>query len=426
MSQWGLLVSARFLPLFLTQALGALNDNIFRNALIVLVTYQAIDDAILPPAQLAAIATGLFILPYFLFSALVGQLSDRHEKSHFIRRVKLAEIILAVLAAIAFAQDSTVFLLAVLFLLGTQSTFFSPVKFAILPQQLNETELLGANAFLEAGTFLTILVGSILGTVLILGANGTTVVSGLLIAVAIAGYLSARSIPYAPASEPGLVLKLNLAAETVRLMRYANQNRAVLWGILGIAWFWLLGGLYVTQLAAYARFAIGADPTVVTWLLAVFTTGIGFGALLCNRLLRSVISTRYVLASAIGLSVFAADLWFITSGGPTDNGQITVSSFLTTTLGWRVSGSVFLLALFAGVYSVPLYALVQARSDPAVRARTIAAGNIIIALFMVAGALATTTLLGMGLKVQEVFVLAAASNLFVAFLIHKKLATAAV
>lgn len=424
MSQWGLLASARFLPLFLTQALGALNDNVFRNALIVLVTFRLTTDALLPPAQLAAVATGLFILPYFLFSALVGQISDRYEKSRVIRVVKLAEIFLSVLAAIAFAMDSTIFLLAVLFLLGTQSTFFSPVKFAILPQQLDETELLGANAFLELGTFITILAGAILGTVLILGANGPLVVSVLMIAVAIAGYLSARAVPPAPASAPGLVLNLNLAAETVRLLRFANQSRTVLWGIIGIAWFWLLGGLYVTQLAAYTKFAIGANQTVVTLLLGVFTIGIGAGALLCNRLLRSVISPRLVLASAVGLSVFAVDLWFVTMDGPPTDELIDVGTFLASSQGWRITASLFLLALFAGIYSVPLYALVQARSDPSVRARTIAAANIIIAMFMVTGALTTTALLGSGLKVQEIFALAAAVNIAAAFLIHRKLAAA--
>lgn len=422
MSQWGLLASKRFLPLFLTQALGALNDNIFRNALIVLVTYRAAADGSLPPAQLAAIAAGLFVLPYFLFSGLVGQLSDRHEKSGIIRLVKLAEIALAMVAAIAFATGDTVFLLSVLFLLGTQSTFFSPVKFSILPQHLDETQLIGANAFLQLGTFLTILAGAILGTVLILGASGTMVVPALMIGVAIAGYLSARAVPTAPASSPGLALKLNLVAETVRLLRLANQNTAVLWGIIGIAWFWMLGTLYVTQLAPFTRFAIGADQTVVTWLLVVFTTGIGVGALLCNRLLRSVISARFVFASAVGLSIFAVDLWFITRDGPSTTELIDAGAFLGSAEGWRVSASLFLLALFAGIYSVPLYALVQARSDPTVRARTIAAGNIIIAIFSVIGALVTTALLGQGLKVQEVFALAAAVNIAGAYLIHRKLA----
>lgn len=422
MSQLGLLGSSRFLPLFLTQGFGALNDNIFRNAVVVLVTYRLAETSPLPPAQLAAVATALVVLPYFLFSALAGQISDIYEKSAVIRAVKLAEVLICLLAAVAFAQGDATFLLGVLFLLGTQSAFFSPVKFAILPQHLELRELLGGNALLEMGTFLAILAGSILGTILILGASGTTVVSTLLIAIAGAGYLASRQIPTAAASAPDQALRRNLVAETVALLRYANQSPVVLWGILGIAWFWMIGGLYVTQLAPFTKMALGADQTVVTWLLALFTVGIGLGALLCNRLLNSIISPKYVLSSAIGISLFGCDLWFATSGGPETAGLTSLSAFLDGAQGLRVSADLFLLALCAGIYSVPLYALVQSRSDPKVRARTIASGNVIIAVFTVVGALATTALLGSGLSIQEVFAVGAAVNALGALLIHFRLA----
>lgn len=426
MSQLGLVASSRFLPLLLSQGLGALNDNIFRNALIILVTYRITESSPLPPAQLAAVAMALFILPYFLFSALAGQISDRCEKSVVIRHLKLAEIVITVLAAAAFSQGNAIMLLAVLFLLGTQSAFFSPVKFAILPQHLEERELLSGNAFMELGTFLAILFGSILGTILITGANGTAVVSSLLILFSALGYIAARAIPNAPASAPEMALRLNLVAETFSLLRYANQSSTVLWGIIGIAWFWMIGGLYVTQLAPFTKFALGGDQFVVTWLLAIFTIGIGIGALLCNRLLKSIISPRFVLLSAVGISVFAADMWFATSSRSVPQELTGLGAFLQQGVtGWRITLDIFLMAMCAGIYSVPLYALVQSRSGVKIRARTIASGNIIIALFTVAGAIATTTLLGNGIKVHEVFAIGAVVNVVGAFVIHRKLADAA-
>ncbi len=425
MSQLGLLVSARFLPLFLTQGLGALNDNIFRNALIVLVTYRLAHEAPLPPAQLAAVATGLFILPYFLFSALAGQLSDRYEKSFIIRKVKLAEVILAIFAAVAFALNNAILLLLVLFLFGTQSTFFSPVKFAVLPQHLDERELISGNGFLQFGTFLAILFGSIMGAMLIAGETGGTVVSVLMIVVALGGYMCARAVPHATASSPSMALKLNLVTETFKLLRFVNQNDSVFWSVIGIAWFWMMGGLYVTQLAPFTKFAVGGDETIVTWFLAVFTIGIGIGALVCNRLLRSIISSRFVFLSAAGLSVCAMDLWLTTRNAGVPAELLDLAAFLPQPTAWRLSFDLFSLAFFAGVYSVPLYALVQARSDMAVRARTIAAGNIVIALFTVAGALVTTALLAQGLNIQEVFALAAIVNIAGALVIHRQLAATA-
>ena len=424
MSQLGLLASARFLPLFLTQGLGALNDNIFRNALIVLVTYRIAENAPLPPAQLAAVATGLFILPYFLFSALAGQLADRFEKSLIIRRVKLAEIFCAVFAAVAFAMNDTSLLLLILFCFGIQSAFFSPVKFAVLPQHLQERELISGNGFLQLVSFMAILVGSILGAALITGPGGATVVSVLLIVTALTGYMTALAVPHAAASAPGMALKFNLAAETIKLLKFANQNDAVFWGIIGIAWFWMMGGLYVTQLAPFTKFAVGGDESVVTWFLAVFTIGVGVGALLCNRLLASVISPRFVFLSAIGLSVCATDLWLATMNAAVTEELIGLGEFLRQPRSWRLSIALFCLAAFAGIYSVPLYALVQARSDKAVRARTIAAGNIVIALFMVAGAVTTMLLLAQGLSVPQVFALGAAANVVGALVIHRQLAAA--
>lgn len=421
MSQLGLLAGARLLPLFLTQGLGALNDSIFRNALIVLVTYRIAMEGPLPPAQTAALATGLFILPYFLLSALAGQVADRYEKSFIIRQVKLAELVFALLAAIAFAIGNVIFLLFALFLFGAQSAFFSPVKFSILPQHLREGELLIGNGFLQFGNFLAILLGSILGAVLIAGEQGTMVVSVVMIVIALAGFTAARAVPYAAASSLNTRVNFNVATETIRLLRHVNQNDAVFWAVMGIAWFWMMGGLFVSQLAPFARFAVGGDEIVVTWFLAVFTIGIGAGALLCNRLLSSAVSPRLAFLSSAVLSVCALDLWLATRDAGEFEQLMPLADFLKQANSWRLSAALFVIAACAGTFSVPLYALVQARSDPVIRARTIAGGNIVIAMFMVAGALITTTLLNQGLAVQEIYALAALVNLAAAFVIHRQL-----
>ncbi len=421
MSQIALLKDRRFVPLFVAQALGGLNDSIFRNALIVLATYGLGTSEGLPPGQVAAIATGLFILPYFLFSTLAGQVADKFDKAIVARLLKLCEVALVVLGAIAFALSSVPMLLGVLFLLGTQSTFLSPVKFAILPQHLETRELIAGNALIEAGTFLAILFGSIIGSLFIDPANRGLVVSAIMIAAAIGGYLASRAIPPAPSVTSGIKIEANVIFATWRMLRYARQNGAVFWGILGIAWFWTLGGLFVSQLAPFTKFAIGGDQTAVTLYLAIFSIGIGAGSLLCNRLLHGAINVRFVPLAILGMSVFAAELWLATRATPAPDGLTSGFALLATVPGARVAVALLLLAACAGLFSVPLYALVQSRSADEVRSRTIAAGNIVIALFMVTGAVVTTTLLKAGWSPQQVFVAAAALNVPVALLLHNRL-----
>jgi MFS family permease len=421
MSQLGLLRHRRFWPLFVTQALGALNDNVFRNALIVLATFGIVSEDGASAGQLAAIATGLFILPYFLFSTLAGQLADRYDKAQVARIVKIWEIVLCAVAGVGFAIQSIPLLLFVLFMLGAQSTFFSPVKYSILPQHLKAYELLSGNAFIEAGTFLAILIGSILGSLLIDTADLGLTVSGIMMAAALVGYASARAIPAAPSADPSVRIKLNIAVETYRIIGFARQNGAVWWGILGIAWFWTLGGLYVSQLAPFTKSALGGDQTAVTVYLAMFSIGIGVGSLLCNVLLRGQVTTKYVPAAALGISIFATDMWFATRNAAPSGDLVNGLAVLADGTGLRIGIDLMLLAASAGLFSVPLYALVQTHSADVSRSRTIAAGNIIIASWMVAGALITTWLLGTGLRSQDVFALAAIVNVPAVGLLYLKL-----
>jgi MFS family permease len=403
----------RFLPLFVTQALGALNDNIFRNALIVLATFGISNETSSSAGEPAAIATGLFTLPCFLLSTLAGQFADRFDKARVIRHLKLWEIVLCATGAAGFALQSLELLLFVLFMLGTQSTFFSPVKFAMLPQHLRSHELIGGNAFIEAGTFVAILVGSVVGSLLIDPGNLGLSISLIMMAAAIVGYASARAIPPAPSADPDMRIDLNFFTQTWRILTFTAQNAGVLWGILGIAWFWTIGALFVSQFAPFTRTAIGGDQTTVAAYLALFSIGIGIGSLVCNLLLKARISTRLVPASAIAVSAAATDIWYVTRDAAPSGGLTSGAETLSTPSGLHVGIAIMALAAAMGIFSVPLYALVQRASDAATRSRTFAAANIIIAAAMVAGATVTTSLLRQGLRSQDVFALAAIANLAV-------------
>ena len=283
-SQFTLLRERRFLPFFLTQFLGAFNDNLYKNALVVLITFHAATYTALAPDVLVNLAAGIFILPFFLFSATAGQLADKFEKSHLMRLIKLLEIGIMALAATAFALDSLPLMLATLFLMGTQSSLFGPVKYAILPQHLDETELVGGNGVVESGTFVAILIGTIAGGVMIALPGGARWVSVAVLVIACAGYLASRGIPHAAAADTALRINWNPVSQTLRTLGFARANRTVFLSILGISWFWFYGALLLSQFPGYARSVLGGDEYAVTLLLAIFSVGIGTGSLLCEKL----------------------------------------------------------------------------------------------------------------------------------------------
>ena len=408
--QFRLLSTKRFAPLFLTQFLGAFNDNLFKNALIVLVTFQSAQWTSLRPEILANLAAGLFILPFFFFSATAGQLADKYDKAMLARLTKLLEIGIMIVAIAGFLLHNLDLLLAALFLLGLQSTLFGPVKYAILPQHLHEDELVGGNAQVEAGTFVAILIGTLSGG-LLAGAGVEAVwIARAGLGAAVAGYLVSRGIPEAPPPAPELVVNVNPLSETWRNIGFARENRTVFLSILGISWFWLYGALFLAQLPAYGKIVLGGGEGAVTLLLAVFTVGIGVGSLLCERLSARHVELGLVPLGSIGLTIFGLDLALASMALPPVTRELPVAALLGQSGVWRVLADLLLLGMFGGFFIVPLYALVQLRSTADKRARIIAANNIINAFFMVLGALAAAAMFAGGLAIPMLIAVAAVSS----------------
>ena len=417
-SQFALLKSRRFGPFFATQFLGAFNDNVFKNALIVLLTFQTVQWTSLQPELLANLAAGIFILPFFLFSATAGQLADKYDKARLARLVKVLEILIMLVAGAGFWLHSLKVLMGSLFLLGLHSTLFGPVKYAILPQHLAPEELVGGNALIEAGTFVAILIGTLAGGLLSGMSNGGLWITTACLLTAAAGYLASRAIPAAPAPEPDLAINPNPITETWRNIGFARENRTVFLSILGISWFWLFGALLLAQFPAYAKNVLGGTETSVTLLLGVFTLGIGIGSLLCERLSARQVEIGLVPFGSIGLTVFGLDLAFA-SPSVLPATPLSMLPLLLAPGIWRVLLDLFAIGLFGGFFIVPLYALIQVRSSVSHRARIIAANNIVNALFMVVGAAAAAGLLSVGLSIPVLFGVAALCNAAVAFYIYR-------
>ncbi len=420
MSQFELLRKRRFLPFFVTQFLGAFNDNVFKNVLVILVTFSYAQSLGLDPNVLVNAAAGLFILPFFLFSATAGQFADKYEKSTLIRRIKLAEIGIMIIGAAGLLLGNLYMLLGVLFLMGTQSSFFGPAKYAILPQHLRPNELVGGNALVEMGTFLAILLGTIGGGLLAGGKqSGVYAACLIVIGVAVLGWQSARSIPRAEAVDPTLRINWNVLTETVRILRNTYRNRTVFLSVIAISWFWFYGSLFLTQMPNYAKYVLHGDESVVTLLLATFSIGIGVGSLACEKLAHKRIELGLVPFGAIGLSVFAFDLSFVQpSVVPTT--ALSAGEFLRAAASLRVLLDLGLIALFGGFFIVPLYALVQSRSDPGYRSRVIAGNNILNALGMVIAALMAAAALSAGLSIPQLFLVVSFMNVAVAFYVFTR------
>ncbi len=424
-----LLTSRRFFPLFLTQFFGAFNDNIFKNALVILITYRL---AVHPGdnAQLlVTLAAGLFILPFLLFSALAGQLADKYEKSHLMRIIKLAEIFIMLLACLGFYFQNMPLLMTVLFLLGVQSTFFGPLKYAVLPYHLRENELVSGNALVETGTFLAILIGTILGGILILKDTGVLMVCLFTLIVAVAGWWSSRFIPPALAAAPALKIRYNVFSQTLDIVRYSRRSKAVFLSILGISWFWLVGATFLSQFPTFAKQTLGADSGVVTLFLTLFSVGIGLGSMLCSRLSRGKINATFVPFAALGMTLFIVDLFFASRNMDIANAPLqlaTVQQFLSSFTGWRIVTDLLLMAICGGVYIVPLYVIMQSWSEESHRSRTIASNNVMNALFMVIAALTTVVMLATGFSVTQIFLMVGIANGFVAICIRKLLPEASI
>jgi hypothetical protein len=422
MNQFGLLKHNRFLPIFCTQFLGALNDNVFKNAIVILIAFTLADMIGVNGSILVIVAAGIFILPFFLFSATAGQLADKFEKSMLIRRIKIAEIVIMLTGSIGFYFMSAPILLTVLFFMGTQSTLFGPLKYSILPQHLSEDELLGGNGMIQMGTYLAILLGTIIGGVLIaMNPNGGLYVSMVIVLLATAGWLASRSIPEASAPEPSLHINWNIINEIGRMLKFSREDKTVFWAIIGISWFWFYGATFLSLVPTYTRDVLFADERIATLMLTAFSIGIGTGSLMCEKLSHKHINLGLVPIGAIGLTCFATDLSFISlpDMNLSEGELLTAGMFLQHFNHWHVLFDLIMIGLSGGLYMVPLYALVQQKSNPCHRSRIIAANNIINALFMVVSALLIILLITAGIDIPHVFFIVAVLNVLVMFIISR-------
>jgi len=408
-NQFSLLRQRRFAPFFWTQFLGAGNDNLFKFAFTVMVTYQ-LQVAWLPPALAGLVIGALFILPFVLFSATSGQLADKLEKTRIIRFVKNLEIAIMAAAAVGFMTHNVALLLGCVALMGLHSTLFGPVKFAYLPQHLNEREITGGTGMVEMGTFVAILLGNLAGGLLIaLPGVGASFVAVGCVGTALLGRWVAQRVPLSPATDPTLRINWNPFSETWRNLKLAGENVVVFRSLLGISWMWFFGAVFLANFPVFAKDVLHGDEHVASLLLVVFSVGIGVGSLLCEVLSRRHVEIGLVPVGAIGMSVFAIDLYFASRSLP-PAGVMAVSQFIAQPAHWRVMADLALLALSAGLYSVPMYALIQLRSQPSHRARIIAANNILNALFMIVSSVGAGAMLSAGYSVPEVFLATALLN----------------
>jgi 1-acyl-sn-glycerol-3-phosphate acyltransferase len=414
--QFELLTQKRFLPFFATQFFGAFNDNVFKNALIILIAFQGAQFIDTDADLLINVSAALFILPFFLFSATAGQWIDKYEKSRSIRVIKLIEVLIMLVAAFAFVQGYILVLIALLFLMGTQSTFFGPAKYSYIPQHLSSNELVEGNAWVQMGTFVAILIGTILGGVLIAQENGRQYVAVAIVFFAVAGYLASRYIPLTPSLSEDLKINWNVFSETHRNIKFLKKNRTVFLSVLGVSWFWFLGAIYLVQLPNYTKTTLGGNEQVVTLLLTLFTLGIGTGSLLCNWLSGKKIEIGLVPFGSIGLTLFGVDLYF-SQPDVLPIATLGLKEFLANGHS-RLIADVVLIGFFGGLYIVPLMALVQQRSEQAHMSRVIAGNNIINSLLMVLSAVVAIVVLSLGFSIAQLFLVVAILNAIVAIYIY--------
>lgn len=415
--QFSLLAKQRFLPYFITQALGAFNDNLYKNALLLFIAFSGIS-AQEDTALLTNIAAGIFILPFFLFSPIAGQIADKREKSQLIRWIKLFEVGVMLFAALAIVMGSVWLMMTLLFLMGVQSALFGPVKFSLLPQHLKEDELVGGNALVEMGTFLAILSGTILAGVLYdLSFAQYWIASGVVV-FAVLGYLSSQYIPQGDANNPQLKINWNPFTELKQTIGQAKQNKSVFLSILAISWFWFVGAGYLTQFPSFAREYLGGSAQVVTLLLTLFSVGVAMGSLLCEKLSGHKIELGIVPIGSIGMSIFGIDFFFAINEIVALK-DMTTLQFIMEPANWRMMMDVVLISAFGGIFVVPLQALIQSRSEEKNRAQIIAANNVLNALFMVVSAIVgIICFVVIEMSIPEYFLLLGIMNIAVACYVY--------
>lgn len=423
-NQFALLTKRRFLPLFVTQFLGAFNDNFYKNALAVLVVYFMTGYSSAHSSMLVTLAGGLLIVPMLLFSAQAGALAEKFEKARLIRIIKFAEILIMLLGTIGFITQNLFLLMSVVFLLGVQMTFFGPLKYSILPAHLEKDELIGGNALIEMGTFVSILLGYVLSIIFINLPHGMIIVSGVMIAVAIFGYLSSHFIPIASAPLPQLKISFNFIQETINLLRTSTKMPELFICILAISWFWLLGFVFLTLFPNYAKDIIRGDDNIYVIFLTTFSIGIACGASICNKMLKSEIKATFVPWAALGMSIFIIDLFFASQQvmhGVQPIELVTPVLYFKTFDHWRIVIDLFFITFCGGIYIVPLYSILQYRAKNEFKARIIASNNIMNALWMTIGAIATGVMLKLKFTIPQMFLMVGILNLGMVFYTYRLL-----
>lgn len=417
-----MLLTKRFLPYFATQCLGALNDNIYKNVLLLLVTFSQVKDLPISVDMFVNLAAGVFILPFFLFSAHAGVVADNMDKAKLIRRLKLLEVIIMFSAAIAILSESYMMMLLLLFLTGSQSAYFGPVKYSLLPQALKEDELVTGNAWVEMGTFLSILVGTLSAGILVSDENGTLWSAITVAVLAFAGYLSSRAIPALPPE--GVIEKIRFRplSGTWRSIKKARQTPSIWMAILAISWFWFLGATYLTQFPNFAKLHLHSGATVVSLLLGMFSIGIAVGSFVCERFSYGHVELGLLPFGVMGLTIFGVDLLWAIPPAPVDAGFVYgLKAFIGESQHYRVMLDFFMIGVSGGLFIVPLYAFIQSRSPKGECAQAIAANNIMNSLFMVVSALLSMLLLGVaGWTIPQLFLLLAVMNAVVALYVYSQ------
>ncbi|MES2580797.1 MAG: MFS transporter [Pseudomonadota bacterium] len=411
-NQFDLLTQQRFRPFFFTQFLGAFNDNVFKTALITLVAFHTVSLSSIDGGTLTTLLPGVFILPFFLFSATAGQIADKFEKSSIIRLVKLFEIAIMLFASSGFYLHNIWLLSGALFMMGMHSALFGPIKYSYLPQHLKQHELIGGNGMVEMGTFIAILLGQVLGAWLGSMSQHELFTSISILLIAVVGYWTSRSIPNTPAADTNLKINWNPITETYRSIKLMWSQQAIWLGIIAISWFWFYGATLLAQFPNLAKNVLHGDESVFILLLSIFSLGIGIGSLLCEKLSKGRVELGLVVFGAIGLSIFGADLYFSTSNIHAAGSLIVQNyqSFIGTFSHWRLLADVMLIGLFGGFYIVPLYVLIQTRAQKGFQSRVIAANNIMNALFMVVSAGFSLLLFQQGLSIPQLFLATALLN----------------
>ncbi|RCL42044.1 MAG: MFS transporter [Gammaproteobacteria bacterium] len=417
-NQFKLLTQKRFGPFFCTQFLGAFNDNIFRNGLIILLTFKGIEVFGLNASQIANVAGALFILPYFLFSAIAGQIADKYEKSILIKSTKLLEIILMITAAFVLLTENYSFLLFILFLMGFQSSLFGPVKYAYIPQKLKLNELIGGNALVESGTYIAIILGLVVGGLAVsIGQENDYPLASLLLLMAILGYFFSCKIPNTEPTDPTLKINWNIFSEIKKIIGFSKEKDRIFLYIIGISWFWFYGSVITLQIPAYTINILMGDESLTTFLLATFAIGIGIGSLACERLSKNQIELGITPIGAIGLSLFTLDLYFFSSNLNIVT-PMSIKLFLSHLSNWRLILDLIMIGTFGGIFSVPFYAAIQEQAEKKFLSRIIAANNIINAIFMVSASLLAISILSLGVSIPEFFALISVLNIFLMITMH--------